>query len=1132
MRSDSPPAGSAKSNRLAVLPLVNIGGSSQDEYFVDGLTEELISTLSRIAGLSVIARTSAMQYKGTNKALSRVASELGVQNLVEGSVRRSGRKVRIAVRLIKATTQEELWSADYDREVEDVLAIQREIARRVGRALKVTLGKGDERGLESGSTVESNAYDLYLRGRFQWNLRSEAGLKRGVEFFEQAIEKDRTFALAFCGLADAWAQLGWLEFTPPTEAFPRAREAAERALAIDDHLAEAHASLGFVRFLYERDWKPAEEELTRAIFLNPGYPVGHQFYADFLKAMGRFAEALTEMRKALELDPVSMAVNTGFGHVLYLSRDFDGAIEQYRRALELDPTFGPAHLWFGRPFLQKGMFKEAIAEIQQAVASSGGSTISLAVLAHAYASAGNEPEARRILDDLLQRSQGRYLPSYWIALVYTGLGDADQALTWLEKAYEERSSWLVWINVEPRFDTLRPERRFASLLRRMRLEGSEPAVSNAAPVNRRLAAIMFTDLVGFTKLGQRDEEEALRIRKEHQALVRPLLAPHGGREVKTLGDGFLIEFPSAVESVRCAVEIQEAVARRNNAPDVKERIVLRIGIHVGDVVGDGGDIVGDAVNVASRIEPLAEPGGICVSGSVFDQVRNKLRLPIEKVGSRALKNVEYPVDIYRIVLWADAVRPRPPTEQVDSNLRLAVLPFANLSPDAGDDYFADGLTDELITRSSKIPSLRVIARTSILRYKGSSKSLREVGQDLGVRMALEGSVRKAGNRVRITVQLVDTNSEEPLWSSRFERPLDDIFAIQDEIAGHIANQVSIHLSGGVRKPPTVIVHEAPDTQDLEAYASFLHGRKLFAEKTSEETIRKALGFFEEAVRRDPKFARARVGIAECVLYLGGEGALPYSDAQKRGLEEVTNALQLNEALADAHTCLASILLTTEDFAGSQKEARRAMELNPSLADPYRWLAQIAAGRGAIDESLTLLETAHQIDPLDINIMAFLGRSYFYSGRESKALEFWERTKPLVAFRTNAHMTEYYLAHQNYSKADETIREMERIRPTSVWTEMYRGFLAARRGDKEAARREIETLEGRTDVIQVTIFLAGFVHFALGETDAFFAAMYRAREDGAEPVLELRYSPLFASIRGDPRFVELQRKWDEIPPAVG
>jgi len=649
--------------------------------------------------------------------------------------------------------------------------------------------------------------------------------------------------------------------------------------------------------------------------------------------------------------------------------------------------------------------------------------------------------------------------------------------------------------------------------------------------SRRLAAIMFTDLVGFTKLGQRDEDEALRVRKEHQSLVRPLLASHGGREVKTLGDGFLIEFPSAVESVRCAVEIQEAVARRNSLPTSKVPIVLRIGIHVGDVVGEGNDIVGDAVNVASRIEPLAEPGGICVSGSVFDQVRNKLRLPIEKVGSRTLKNVEFPVDVYRVVLWADVARPRSAAEPVESHLRLAVLPFANLSPDANDDYFADGLTDELITRSSKIPSLRVIARTSILRYKGSSKSLRDVGQDLGVRLALEGSVRKAGNRVRITAQLVDTNSEEHLWSSRYERPLDDIFAIQDDIAGQIATQVSIHLSGEQKKPPTVVIHESPDTQDMEAYKNFLHGRKLYAEKTSEESIRQALAFFEEAVRRDPKFARARVGVAEAIMWLGGEAALPYAESMQRGKEEVTRALELNEALAEAHTCLASILLTGEDFVGCEREARRAIELNPSLSDPYRWLAQVAAGRGGIDEAVKLLETAHQIDPLDVNVMAFLGRAYFYAGREAEAVAHWERTKPMVAFRTNAHLTEYYLSHENYSKAEETIREMERIRPSSVWTEMYRGFLLARRGDRKGAQREIEKLESHTEASEVTVFLAGFVHLALGETDAFFKAMERARREGAEPVLELQYSPLFESVRSDPRFLEFKRKWGESRPTV-
>jgi class 3 adenylate cyclase/Tfp pilus assembly protein PilF len=549
-----------------------------------------------------------------------------------------------------------------------VFAIQRDVAQRIGRALKLRVLEREKRELAKSSTSVVDAYNLYLQGRFQWNLRTEAGLRRAIDLFESAIERDRTFALAFSGLADAYAQLGWLEYAAPTETFPKAREAAEKALAIDDHLAEAHASLGFVRFLYDRDWDAAEKEFRRAISLRPGYPTGHQYYADYLKALNRMDEALDEMHRALELDPLSMAINTGLGHVLYLSRDYDAAIEQYRRALAIDPKFAPAHLWFGRPYLQKGLPEEAIAEVQQAVSLSGGSTISLAVLAHVYASAGKESEARTILADLLERSRTRYVPSYWIALVYTGLGDTDQAMTWLERACDERSSWIVWVKVEPRFDRLRSDPRFMALLRRMRLENAEPSGSLPAPADRRLAAIMFTDVVGFTKVAQRDEARALRLLEEHRSLLRPIFARRGGREIKTIGDGFLVEFASAVESVQCALELQAAIVRRNSTRTPKERIRLRVGVHVGDVVREGNDLVGDAVNVASRIEPLARPGGVCITRQVWDQVRNKVKVRVEKVRGLHLKNVSAPIDAYRLARLASGrktdrrARPRAKTK--------------------------------------------------------------------------------------------------------------------------------------------------------------------------------------------------------------------------------------------------------------------------------------------------------------------------------------------------------------------------------------------------------------------------------------------------------------------------------------
>jgi adenylate cyclase len=636
-------------HRLAVLPLANIAAGSRDDYFVDGMTEELISTLSKVPGLSVIARTSAMHYKGSDKTVGQIAHELSVRTVVEGSVRKSGSTLRIGVRLVDAATEGDLWSETYERELKDVFAIQREIAQKIRRALKLRLTPQEVGSPEGRSTRVVNAYDLYLQGRFQWNLRTEAGLKQAIDLFERAIEKDRTFALAFCGVADAWAQLGWLEFSAPTEAFPKARAAAEKALEVDDRLAEAHASLGFVHFLYERNWKAAEKEFRRAIALNPGYPTGHQFYADYLKAMGRFDDAITEMRAALELDPVSMAVNTGFGHVLYLARNFDAAIDQYRQALQLDPSFGPAHLWFGRPYLQKGLYAEAIAEIQQAVSSSGGSTISLAVLAHALASAGKKAEARKVLGELLERSRTRYLPSYWMALVFTGLGEIDETMAWLERAYEERSSWLVWINVEPRFDGLRSDPRFTSLLHRMRLGPHDAEELSPVPGDRRLVAIMFTDMVGFTRLAQQDEARALRLLEEQRALLRPIFASRGGREVKTLGDGFMVEFGSAVESVRCAVEIQSVLAKQNASRSPEERYQLRVGIHVGDVVRQGNDLVGDGVNVASRIEPLAPPGGICITGPVWDQISNKVDVKVEKLKPIALKNVLTPIDVFRVL---------------------------------------------------------------------------------------------------------------------------------------------------------------------------------------------------------------------------------------------------------------------------------------------------------------------------------------------------------------------------------------------------------------------------------------------------------------------------------------------------
>jgi TolB-like protein/tetratricopeptide (TPR) repeat protein len=643
---------------------------------------------------------------------------------------------------------------------------------------------------------------------------------------------------------------------------------------------------------------------------------------------------------------------------------------------------------------------------------------------------------------------------------------------------------------------------------------------------------MFTDMVGYTALGQSNEQLSLSLVEEQRGLVRPILTKHEGREVKTIGDAFLVEFGSARDAVICAAEIQTALGELNRGRPKGQEIRLRIGIHLGDVVHQGADVAGDAINVASRIEPLAPPGGVCMSAQVFQSVVNKVDLEFESLGVPELKNVSLPIEVYRIAGLGEA-SPRPLSKSALPKERVAVLPLSNFSPDPDDEYFADGMTEELIDRLAQVKGLRVIARTSVMGYKKKERKVSEIGRELGAGTLVEGSVRKAGSRIRITVQLIDVATEEHIWSDRYDRELDDVFAIQAEIASKISGQIANSISGTASPGPVGPLPQmgtAQFTKDMEAYTTYLRGRKLFNDKRSVVTIRHALGLFEEAVRRDPSFSRARVGIAEALLWLATEGEANYADSVGRARKELTEALSFDNGLGEAHSVLSGLMLGEDDMAGCEREARRAMELNPSLSDPYRWLAQIVAGEGRIDEAVRLLESAQAVDPLDINVIAFLGRAYAYSGREADALAHWERTMPLVTYRTNAHMAEFYIGKGDYARAAEAVAELERLGPERAWTLTYRGILAARTGDKETARRIIGVLQKKAEGGELTIFHEGFIHFALGETDAFVECLERAFGLHSLPLLELLYSPVYASARGDPRIVDLIRRQASLRPA--
>jgi len=457
---------------VAVLPLANASGDPDTEYLSDGITESLIDSLSQLPRLRVMARSTVFRYKGRELDPQAVGRDLRVGAVVTGRVVQRGDTVVIRTELVDVADGWQLWGGNFNRKLSDIFAVQEEITKEVTENLRLKLSREENTRLRKRHTENAAAYQSYLKGRFYWNKRTEEGTKKGIEYFQQAIEVDPGYALAYAGLADSHAILGYYNFLPPTEAFERAKTAATKSLQFDDSLAEAHASLGNIKSHYDWDWPAAEREYRRAIELNPQYASSHHWYGLLHAAMGRFEEAEGEFRRALEIDPFSLIINAAMGIDVYCySRQYDRAINQLRKALELEPNFAVAHWAMGMTYEAKGQFDDAIDELQRARLLSSIRDFA-GNLGHAYAVAGRRQEALTILDELTELSKRSYVPSYSIALIHAGLGENDQAFERLERACQERFSRLMNLNVDPVFDSLRADPRFDDLRRRVGLPGA------------------------------------------------------------------------------------------------------------------------------------------------------------------------------------------------------------------------------------------------------------------------------------------------------------------------------------------------------------------------------------------------------------------------------------------------------------------------------------------------------------------------------------------------------------------------------------------------------------------------------------------------------------------------------------
>jgi TolB-like protein/DNA-binding winged helix-turn-helix (wHTH) protein/Tfp pilus assembly protein PilF len=457
---------------MVVLPFENLSGDKDQQYFTDGMTDELIAHLAKIRSLRVISRTSSMEYKGTHKTLSEIARDLNVDAVVEGTILRSGDRVRITAELVQVATDRQLWAETYESQLGDVLALQSQVASAIVNEIRINLTPEEQQRLASTRSVSAESYEAYLKGRYYWNKRSQEGLTKAIEYFQLATEKDPHYALAFAGLADCYSIIGSaiVGTVPSQDVAPKAKAAALKALELDDTLAEAQTSLATVRFNYDWDWLGASRGFQRSIELNPSYATAYQRYSLYLMAMGRTKESLAQMTRARELDPLSISMNFSLGWRLYMARKYDQAIEQLQNTLEMDPNFALPRMVLGQAYEQKHAYPQALAELQKAVSISHDSPQMLGALGHAYGASGNRSEAEKVLAQLMEQSKRQYVSPFYVAIVYVGLPENDKALDWLEKAYQDRSNAIVFGKVDPQLDPLRSTPRFQALLHRLALQ--------------------------------------------------------------------------------------------------------------------------------------------------------------------------------------------------------------------------------------------------------------------------------------------------------------------------------------------------------------------------------------------------------------------------------------------------------------------------------------------------------------------------------------------------------------------------------------------------------------------------------------------------------------------------------------
>jgi TolB-like protein/class 3 adenylate cyclase/Tfp pilus assembly protein PilF len=687
---------------------------------------------------------------------------------------------------------------------------------------------------------------------------------------------------------------------------------------------------------------------------------------------------------------------------------------------------------------------------------------------------------------------------------------------------------------------------------------------------RKLAAIMFTDMVGYSALSQRDEKLAQELLEEHRQLLREIFPRFHGTEIKTIGDAFLVEFNSALEAARCSIEIQRTLAHRDADAPADRQIQVRIGIHIGDVVHRGGDVYGDGVNIASRIEPLASPGGICLSMDVERQIRNAVETRFEKLAPTELKNISVPMELFRIVLpWERETRLSPDREKGDVRQRrsipvgwiaalalvailaagaayyftahraatktaaipeksIAVLPLVNSTGDPANEYFSDGMSEEFISSLSRLQELKVVGRTSSFQFKGKSDDSKTIGEKLGVYYLLEGSVRKSADRVRIAVALIKSGDGANVWSETYDRELKDIFAVQSEIAGAVAKELKVALLGHNGQAAQLATAATPSNQNVEAYNALLQGNFYYNRRTAED-YRKAIGYYEEAIRLDPRYALAYALLSRAALNLGtGYGNLATKEQEEtiaKARASAKSALALDPNLADAHSSQGRILSDVDfNFAEAEAEYRHALELAPQNPAVTANLASLMSTLGRLDEAVALQQRAIALDPLrsasHFNLSLYLTGLGRYDDAEAAL-------RKVIALQPQSSQNYYRLAEIQILRGNSGAAvELAKQETDPGWRTFGMALAHFANGDRAEADAALKKLidedadDAGSQIAQV---------YALRkEPEKMFEWLEHAWTTHDSGVNELLSDPFLRAYKDDPRYIAFAQKVGVMP----